>query len=295
MFNALNFDSLKSSLLSLAICLINFFIFSQESLHNCFVQFYATCTTALLTVCSVYPVQVRGLYKGLASPMLSQAAVCSVLFSSYGTSLRLIQPREGQPRQSSTLLAGAFSGVCQSIIACPTDLIKLRMQTQGIGLEGPGLLSLRKASRTYIGPLESARRAYKSGGIGGLNKGLLAVLWRDTIGYSAYFTAYSTVCYALAGNKPIDSIGPIYFCIAASAAGIAYWALVFPLDVVKSRMQVDGVYSPPNYHGMIDCIRKIFHREGWQAFYNGYRSALLRSIPANATVLCALELLLRHM
>ena len=243
----------------------------------------------------LHPLQVRGLYKGLASPMLSQAAVCSVLFSSYGTSLRLIQPEGGQPRKSSTLLAGALSGVCQSVIACPTDLIKLRMQTQGIGSEGPGLLSLRKSSTTYIGPLEFARRAYKSGGVGGLNKGMLAVLWRDTIGYSAYFTAYSTVCYALAKNRPIDSIGPISFCIAASAAGIAYWALVFPLDVVKSRIQVDGVYSAPNYHGMVDCIQKIFHSEGWRAFYNGYRSALLRSVPANATVLCTLELLLRYM
>ena len=239
--------------------------------------------------------QVRGLYKGLASPMLSQAALCSILFSSYGTSLRLIQPEGGQPHQSCTLLAGALSGVCQSIIACPTELIKLRMQTQGIGSEGPSLLQPRKPSTAYIGPLETAKRIYKSGGIRGLNKGMLPVLWRDTIGYSAYFTAYSTVCYALARNRPIDSIGPVSFCVAAGAAGIAFWVLVFPVDVVKSRIQVDGIYSAPNYHRMVDCIRKIFCNEGWQAFYNGYGSALLRSVPANASVLCTLELLLRYM
>ena len=169
------------------------------------------------------------------------------------------------------------------------------MQTQGIGLEGPSLLQLRKSSIAHIGPLETVKRVYKSGGIRGLNKGMLAVLWRDMLGYSVYFTAYSIVCYELARDRPIDSIGPISFCIAASAAGIAFWVVVFPVDVVKSRIQVDGVYSTPNYHGMIDCVWKIFHIEGWQAFYNGYVSALLRSVPANASVLCTLELLLRYM
>lgn len=105
------------------------------------------------------------------SHAVSSRSVCGSLFLIwYKSEVDPAQRRKAT--KSSTLLARASAGVIQSIIACPTELIKLRMQTQAIELEGPSLLGSRK----YIGPLQIAKRIYKSGGIRALNKEMQAIL-----------------------------------------------------------------------------------------------------------------------
>lgn len=44
--------------------------------------------------------------------------------------------------------------------------------------------------------------------------------------------------------------------VGGGLAGMAYWGPVYPLDVIKSRMQVDDLKNP-QYRGMMDCFRKV--------------------------------------
>lgn len=49
-----------------------------------------------------------------------------------------------------------------------------------------------------------------------------------------------------------------YFCIFPGAVS---WAVCTPMDVVKSRLQADGVYLN-QYKGTLDCMLQSYQNEG---------------------------------
>eukprot|EP01017_Pseudomicrothorax_dubius_P025840 TRINITY_DN2834_c0_g1_i1.p2 TRINITY_DN2834_c0_g1~~TRINITY_DN2834_c0_g1_i1.p2 ORF type:complete len:104 (-),score=16.19 TRINITY_DN2834_c0_g1_i1:10-321(-) len=55
---------------------------------------------------------------------------------------------------------------------------------------------------------------------------------------------------------------------SGAIAGYLYWFAVFPIDVVKSRIQSDS-FTAPKYQGM-------------RVFYKGFAICLLRAGPVNA-------------
>jgi len=74
---------------------------------------------------------VRSLMKGLSYPIYSVGAVNSLLFGAYVKSLEMIRSTNSSfpPSYTEILLAGGISGAVQLSIACPVDLIKVRLQS----------------------------------------------------------------------------------------------------------------------------------------------------------------------
>ena len=78
-------------------------------------------------------VQVKGLFKGMMYPMVSAGVLNSLFFGVYGVSLRAMTFMRGQGAQPNYLeiyLAGCAGGVAQLVVACPVDLVKIKLQTQ---------------------------------------------------------------------------------------------------------------------------------------------------------------------
>ncbi|RZF38380.1 hypothetical protein LSTR_LSTR016785 [Laodelphax striatellus] len=67
------------------------------------------------------------------------------------------------------------------------------------------------------------------------------------------------------------------------------WALVVPVDVVKSRIQADNALSP-KYKGMIDCAIKSYKEDGARVFVRGFWVTILRAMPVNAATFFGYEL-----
>lgn len=67
--------------------------------------------------------------------------------------------------------------------------------------------------------------------------------------------------------------------IAGCTAGLVTVLALHPLDVIKTRMQVqDGAAGGlPVYRNTIDAVKHIFHNEGWKGLYSGITPALLGS------------------
>ena len=240
------------------------------------------------------PLQIRGLYKGMASPLFGMALINAVLFGTNGFVMRKLEPNGGTPQLRNVCIAGMSAGFVQTIICCPSELIKLRMQIQAIGQEGPGLLSMRKSS--YIGPLVTIRNIYRTEGLLALNKGYVVTLWREVPSYGAYFTTNNLLCAKWASwrNIPVDSIGPVVLGLAGGVSGIAAWVITYPFDVVKSRLQVDGVTSEPKYKGIVDCFSKSYRSDGITVFVRGLNSTVIRAFPTNAATWCTYTLVLRY-
>ncbi|KAH9299381.1 hypothetical protein KI387_031063 [Taxus chinensis] len=227
-----------------------------------------------------------GLYRGMGAPLATVAALNALLFTTRGQMevfLRFLREKEpGDPAArlsaSDQVICGAGAGAAVSFVACPTELIKCRLQAHGGG--------------SVTGPLDVARRVLtREGGFVGFFKGLTPTLCREAPGNAIMFGTYEWVKRWMAGRSGCDvsELGRGAMLTAGGLAGAAPWIFIYPADVVKSVIQVDD-FSRPKYSGSIDAFKKIMAGEGVRGFYKGFGPALMRSVPANAACFLAYEI-----
>ncbi|KAK6934985.1 Mitochondrial substrate/solute carrier [Dillenia turbinata] len=229
----------------------------------------------------------RGLYKGMGAPLATVAAFNAVLFTARGQMETLLRSGPDTPLTvNQQVMAGAGAGVAVSFLACPTELIKCRLQAQSaLAVSGSAGAAVK-----YGGPMDVARQVLKTeGGIVGLFKGLVPTMAREIPGNAAMFGVYELTKQALAGGQDTSSLGRGSLIVAGGLAGASFWAFVYPTDVVKSVIQVDN-YKNPKYSGSIDAFKKILSSEGTKGLYKGFGPAMARSVPANAACFLAYEM-----
>ncbi|KAJ9135049.1 hypothetical protein P3X46_032270 [Hevea brasiliensis] len=228
----------------------------------------------------------RGLYKGMGAPLATVAAFNAVLFTVRGQMEALLRSQPGAPLTvSQQIVCGAGAGVAVSLLACPTELIKCRLQAQSaLAGSGPEAVAVK-----YGGPMDVARHVIKSeGGMRGLFKGLVPTLGREVPGNAIMFGVYELLKQSLAGGQDTSQLGRGSLMLAGGLAGGSFWLMVYPTDVVKSVIQVDD-YRNPKFRGSIDAFRKILASEGVKGLYKGFGPAMARSVPANAACFLAYE------
>ncbi|XP_011097444.1 mitochondrial carnitine/acylcarnitine carrier-like protein [Sesamum indicum] len=228
----------------------------------------------------------RGLYKGMGAPLATVAAFNAVLFTVRGQMETLLRSAPGVPLTvSQQVVCGAGAGVAVSFLACPTELIKCRLQAQStLATTGAGTVAIK-----YGGPMDVARHVLQSeGGARGLFKGLVPTLAREVPGNAAMFGVYEALKQYLAGGQDTSSLGRGSLILAGGLAGASFWVSVYPTDVVKSVLQIDD-YKNPKFSGSMDAFRKILKTEGVKGLYKGFGPAMARSVPANAACFLAYE------
>lgn len=82
-------------------------------------------------------------------------------------------------------------------------------------------------------------------------------------------------------NQPLPFV---YQFGAGAIAGVSEILVMYPLDMVKTRMQlqVSGGHGT-HYTGVVDCLKKIISREGPTRLYKGISSPILMEAPKRAT------------
>ncbi|KAL1738345.1 mitochondrial carrier domain-containing protein, partial [Schizophyllum fasciatum] len=85
---------------------------------------------------------------------------------------------------------------------------------------------------------------------------------------------------------------PVWALMASgSTGGIAYWLACYPLDVVKSRVQLRAAPPGAGAGSYIAAeLRAVVRESGVRGLYRGLSPTLLRSIPAAASTFAAFEL-----
>ncbi|XP_077235302.1 mitochondrial carnitine/acylcarnitine carrier-like protein [Tasmannia lanceolata] len=229
----------------------------------------------------------RGLYKGMGAPLATVAAFNAVLFTARGQMEALLRSQPGVPLSvEQQFICGAGAGVAVSFLACPTELIKCRLQAQSaLADSGPSAGAVK-----YGGPIDVAKHVLKSeGGARGLFKGLVPTLGREVPGNAVMFGVYEAFKQYLAGGRDTSGLSSGSMVVAGGLAGASFWISVYPTDVVKSVIQVD-YYKNPKYSGSIDAFKKILASEGVKGLYKGFGPAMARSVPANAACFVAYEI-----
>ncbi|XP_058747690.1 mitochondrial carnitine/acylcarnitine carrier-like protein [Vicia villosa] len=228
-----------------------------------------------------------GLFKGMGAPLATVAAFNAVLFTVRGQMESLLRSNPGAPLTvSQQFVCGAGAGFAVSFLACPTELIKCRLQAQS-ALAGTGGAAV---AVKYGGPMDVARQVLRSeGGVRGLFKGLIPTMGREIPGNAIMFGVYEAIKQRIAGGTDTSGLSRGSLIVAGGLAGGSFWFLVYPTDVIKSVLQVDD-HKNPKFSGSLDAFRKIKSSEGFKGLYKGFGPAMGRSIPANAACFLAYEM-----
>ena len=83
-------------------------------------------------------------------------------------------------------------------------------------------------------------------------------------------------------NISRDNISQLRVATYGGLAGEALWLSSYPFDVVKSKMQSDGLGAERKYRSMRDCFAKTYRGEGLRGFWKGIAPTLLRAMPVSA-------------
>lgn len=161
---------------------------------------------------------------------------------------------------SVTLFAGASAGIMEHIVMYPVDTVKTRMQ------------SLSHTANSINGVL---REMIKQEGLFRPLRGASAVVIGAGPAHALYFSSYEFTKEKLAKLKINDNIN---YVISATSATVIHDAISNPTEVIKQRLQM---YDSP-YKSVMECARKVFHQEGFGAFYRSYTTQLVMNLPYQA-------------
>ncbi|KAI8082904.1 mitochondrial carrier domain-containing protein [Halteromyces radiatus] len=229
----------------------------------------------------------KGFYKGTTTPLVGIGACVSIQFVVLEAMKRFYSPHGESLTNSQFYLAGAASGIANSVVSGPVEHIRTRLQVQ-TSSTGTGLY--------FKGPVDAIKQIYSRYGIAGIYKGQGITMAREFQGYGAYFLAYEWLV-----KKSMEHSGrqrselPAWeVCLYGASAGYAMWMTVYPLDAIKSKLQTDA-FDPAHrkYSGVLDCARKTLAVEGMAGFFRGIGPCLLRAAPSNAATFMGFEVAMR--
>ena len=241
------------------------------------------CITAYALVLLIC-LQIRGFYKGLTSPLVGQGIITFVLFGVEGNVQKGYIEHRLPPAVypvTSPFVSGMIAGIAQSFLVCPVELIKIRVQHQGIGekTESRSLKAMMFSdqscnNRPPRGPIIVVKDAYRKGGLAGYYRGMLPTLLGNGIGGGIYFTAYGNIKLQLQRRIFTQSeLLPSF--IAGGLAGVCSYTPLYYLDVMKGRLQIDGEHGKRQYKGLVDCFLKTYKEGGVRLLYKGLTPLLL--------------------
>eukprot|EP00897_Mesotaenium_endlicherianum_P002827 jgi/Mesen1/2572/ME000162S01698 len=135
---------------------------------------------------------------------------------------------------------------------------------------GGGFSQVVFTNPVEIGKKKSVVEVVRELGFGGLYSGSLITMARDIPSSALFFASYAFLQQAMP-----DASSFVTGCLAAIPASY----VVTPIDVVKTRMQMETPPGEKPYAGPIECAQRILDTEGAGAFFKGGLARVLRYSP----------------
>lgn len=219
----------------------------------------------------------KGFYAGMYSPLIGQMIFRSVSFATYHNCTQYLSKydkshHKSEISASNLILAGSITGFVISFIETPIDLIKTKLQIQIFNLKlnpsfKPEFVTTKQCIIYTI-------MKYK---LPSLWQGLQGTLIRNIPANALFFPVneLSKRTFSRLLNKDVSELPMIYRLTSGALAGLCYWGLTYPLDVIKGKLMslpyeerqswikvarqlwIDGGNSPRYYmRGFIPCVTR---------------------------------------
>lgn len=228
------------------------------------------------------------LWKGNVPAEIMYVCYASLQFGTYRTTTMFLQnalPKK-LPDAAESFIAGASAGACATTLTYPLDLLRTRFAAQG----------RHKVYKSFFGAITDIKR---DEGFKGFFRGIGPGIAQIVPFMGIFFATYEQLRCTLQGwNLPWGSGDATAGVIASVVAKTS----VFPLDLVRKRIQVQGptrhryAYSGiPEYTNARRALETIFRTEGFRGLFRGLPISLVKSAPASAITVWTYERALRFM
>lgn len=195
----------------------------------------------------------RPMFRGTIYPVFAEGIATGFLYSCYtvakeNLSCISFSHEDGVNEVAQVCIAGSLAGISYGLVQGPLEFMRM----QKVANQSSFLESVR---HVFID-----RRAFM--------QGMNATLARNSMGMMAYFMT-------------VENASGMNSFVVGGLAGSAFWALSYPLDVVKNTIQSQDYKSNQVYRSVGDCASHLYRQGGVKAFYRGFSACMVRSVPAN--------------
>lgn len=237
---------------------------------------------------------VAALWKGHLSAQLLSVTYGAVQFACFEMltreAQRRLKPAAAQATVAIHFGCGAAAGVAASAASLPLDVIRTRLVAQG-------------EPRYYRGIGAAAAHMLRHEGAAVFFAGLTPTLLQTAPFTSLQFGAFA-VCERLACQWTRLEQRPAtraFFC--GVVAGLAAKTVVYPLDVAKKRLQVQGPdqeqrgggRAVPRFRGLVHCLAHTLRQEGVRGVYKGLAPASIKAMVTSGLHFAFYDLTVRVM
>ncbi|EMR10465.1 hypothetical protein PNEG_01179 [Pneumocystis murina B123] len=175
-----------------------------------------------------------------------------------------------------TFVSGAIAGAVATTASYPFDLLRTRFAAQGV-------------SKVYLSIPHSIKSVYISEGIKGFYRGINASILQIVPYMGTVFGLYESSKTYLSNIGYSSSWTD---ALAGLVSGTVGKTIVFPLDLIRKRLQVQGPTRKKYFYKDIPVYNKviktgiiIFKSEGFLGLYKGWWISVLRAAPSTAITL----------
>lgn len=164
-------------------------------------------------------------------------------------------------------VSGAIAGATATLSCYPLDLIRTRLATQ------------LNSNVVYGGIVDAFKKIVKKEGIVGLYHGVGTTLCVSVPNLALNFTIYEATKEGILkyhGDK--EHLGVMDALVCGAVAGIASSCTTFPIDVIRRRMQLCGMYSKQSSNAIL-MAKTLYMEQGVRGFYRGLAPELIKVVP----------------
>lgn len=247
----------------------------------------------------------RGFYRGITPGVTGSLATGATYFGVIESTKKWIE--ESHPSLSghwAHFIAGAIGDALGSFVYVPCEVMKQRMQVQGTKKYWSSVVMKESASVKsgadmygyYSGMFQAGCSIWKQHGVRGLYAGYWSTLARDVPFAGLMVTFYEALKDLTQYGKqkwfPNSSYqvnSSLEGLVLGGLAGGFSAYLTTPLDVVKTRLQVQG--GTLRYNGWSDAVHRIWVTEGVRGMFRGSIPRIIWYIPASALTFMFVEFL----
>ncbi|KAF8892511.1 hypothetical protein BD779DRAFT_1436750 [Infundibulicybe gibba] len=209
---------------------------------------------------------IAGFYRGLWIPLMTISFVRAASFTIYNRTKEHFRNHNYLCRDNiidvslTGGISGAMSGALISFGSAPFELVKVRRQLEYTIAASRGVTLVKPP-----GTAEAVREIFRANGIAGLYTGFRLHFLRDTSGTALYFLEYDGMRHLLGRQRsgeqgPTPSWLPIHSSlvpfVCGSVSGVTSWALIYPLDVVKTKVQQRSL-AGDRYRGVWETLHRL--------------------------------------
>ncbi|KAK3874592.1 hypothetical protein Pcinc_020484 [Petrolisthes cinctipes] len=168
---------------------------------------------------------------------------------------------------------GAVSGVCATLASFPFDVVRTRLIAQG-------------KPKRYNGVVDGVTKMVREEGVLCVWRGIVPTLLMS-VPYSGLTFYFYSIFDALSSRLMVYEREQHWMNTAAvsgTAAGVCAKVCVYPLDVLKKRLQIRGFEEARKQFGKVvaypsawKCLVCVTQEEGLSAWFKGLWPSLLKS------------------